>query len=45
MASSLDQVGSLTKTVDDAALLMRAIAGVDLRDATTTDHDGDIATW
>ncbi|MGH7905813.1 MAG: amidase family protein, partial [Candidatus Binataceae bacterium] len=33
-ASSLDQVGPFTRTVRDAAILMRAIAGVDPRDST-----------
>jgi len=33
-ASSLDQVGPLAKTVRDAAILLREIAGVDARDAT-----------
>ena len=35
MASSLDTVGPMTKTVEDCALVMKAIAGVDARDATT----------
>jgi aspartyl-tRNA(Asn)/glutamyl-tRNA(Gln) amidotransferase subunit A len=34
-ASSLDQVGPLTKTVRDAALIMNAIAGHDLQDSTS----------
>lgn len=34
-ASSLDQIGPLTKTVRDAALLMNAIAGHDARDSTS----------
>jgi aspartyl-tRNA(Asn)/glutamyl-tRNA(Gln) amidotransferase subunit A len=33
-ASSLDQVGPFAKTVRDAAILLRAIAGVDSRDST-----------
>ena len=34
-ASSLDQIGPLTKTVHDSALLMNAIAGHDLHDSTS----------
>ncbi len=34
-ASSLDQIGPLTMTVADAALLLAAIAGVDERDSTS----------
>jgi aspartyl-tRNA(Asn)/glutamyl-tRNA(Gln) amidotransferase subunit A len=34
-ASSLDQVGPLTKTVEDAAVLLQLLAGGDLRDGTT----------
>jgi aspartyl-tRNA(Asn)/glutamyl-tRNA(Gln) amidotransferase subunit A len=37
MASSLDQVGPITKTVEDAALLFQAIAGYDPLDATSQD--------
>ncbi len=34
MASSLDQIGPMTKTVEDAAILFKAIAGRDENDAT-----------
>jgi aspartyl-tRNA(Asn)/glutamyl-tRNA(Gln) amidotransferase subunit A len=37
-ASSLDQVGPLTKTVRDAALIMNAIAGHDSQDSTSLDE-------
>ena len=36
-ASSLDQIGPLTKTVHDSAVLMNALAGHDLRDSTSLD--------
>lgn len=36
-ASSLDQIGPLTRTVRDAAILTRAICGWDPRDATSVD--------
>jgi len=36
-ASSLDQIGPLTTTVEDAALLLGAIAGHDRRDSTSLD--------
>jgi aspartyl-tRNA(Asn)/glutamyl-tRNA(Gln) amidotransferase subunit A len=35
--SSLDQVGTLTRNVKDAAILLEAIAGRDARDATSAD--------
>lgn len=38
MASSLDQIGPLAKTVEDAAHLFNAIRGYDARDATSVDH-------
>ena len=34
-ASSLDQIGPLTRTVEDAAILLQAIAGYDAKDATS----------
>ena len=36
-ASSLDQIGPLTRTVDDAALMLQAIAGHDKADSTSLD--------
>lgn len=36
-ASSLDQVGTMTKNVEDAAMLLSAISGRDVRDQTTLD--------
>lgn len=35
-ASSLDQAGTMTKTVEDSAILLKAIAGYDDRDATSS---------
>ena len=37
--SSLDQIGPITKTVADAALLLEVIAGADSRDSTTMPVD------
>ena len=37
--SSLDQVGSIAKTVEDAAILFKSIAGRDPLDATSVHHD------
>lgn len=45
MASSLDQIGPLTKTVEDAAILFKAIAGQDKRDSTSVEGEyGDNLT-
>jgi aspartyl-tRNA(Asn)/glutamyl-tRNA(Gln) amidotransferase subunit A len=41
MASSLDQVGVLTKTVDDAQLLLKAIAGFDPKDSQSDPRADD----
>lgn len=38
-ASSLDQIGPLTRTVEDCALVFSAIAGKDGKDATSSDFD------
>ncbi len=51
-ASSLDQAGVITRSVEDAALLMSAMAGFDERDSTSIDQpvpdyaaalDGDVS--
>ena len=39
-ASSLDQIGPMTKTVDDAARVFSAMAGVDPRDSTSAPMGG-----
>jgi aspartyl-tRNA(Asn)/glutamyl-tRNA(Gln) amidotransferase subunit A len=39
MASSLDQIGSFTKTVEDSAIMLKAIAGRDPLDATSTESN------
>ncbi len=38
MASSLDQIGPITKNVDDAQIIFDAIAGHDVMDSTTIDN-------
>lgn len=40
-ASSLDQIGPITKTVEDSALLLQTIAGKDPKDATSVEHSED----
>lgn len=37
MASSFDQIGSLTQSVEDAGIVLSAISGKDKKDATTVD--------
>jgi len=37
MASSLDQIGPITKTVEDSEILFKAIAGADSLDSTSAD--------
>jgi len=36
-ASSLDQAGPITRTVRDAAIMLRSMAGVDAKDTTSVD--------
>ena len=38
-ASSLDQIGPITKTVSDAALMMNVISGYDAKDSTSVPQD------
>ena len=42
-ASSLDQIGPMTKTVEDAALLCEVMSGVDTYDSTTS--DAPVESW
>jgi aspartyl-tRNA(Asn)/glutamyl-tRNA(Gln) amidotransferase subunit A len=41
-ASSLDQIGPLARSVEDAAILLEAIAGRDPLDATSSDRANDV---
>jgi aspartyl-tRNA(Asn)/glutamyl-tRNA(Gln) amidotransferase subunit A len=43
MGSSLDQIGPLTKTVEDTEVLFNAIAGYDARESTSIPEDKRIA--
>ncbi|TSC82809.1 MAG: aspartyl-tRNA(Asn)/glutamyl-tRNA (Gln) amidotransferase subunit A [Parcubacteria group bacterium Gr01-1014_19] len=45
MASSLDQIGPLTKTVEDAALVFQSIAGRDQFDATSIEKTYGEELW
>ncbi len=45
LASSLDQIGPITKTVEDAAMLFKAIAGHDPYDATCTETNYGEELW
>lgn len=46
MASSMDQIGPIARSVEDAAILFKAIAGQDALDATSAPTDyGDLLDW
>lgn len=45
MASSLDQIGPITKTVEDAAIVLNAIAGHDPVDSTSIDYSRDLPDY
>ncbi len=45
MASSFDQIGPLTKTVEDAALVLSVIQGQDKADQTTAEVEAFVADW
>jgi len=45
MASSLDQIGPLTQTVEDAAIIFAAIHGQDPMDQTTSDEKPFVPSW
>jgi aspartyl-tRNA(Asn)/glutamyl-tRNA(Gln) amidotransferase subunit A len=45
MASSFDQIGPMTKTVEDAALLLEATQGQDVNDQTTSAHGAFAPDW
>lgn len=45
MASSLDQIGPMTKTVEDAAILVNAISGHDGMDQTTVEEPAFQTEW
>ena len=40
-ASSLDQAGPMTKTAEDAAIMLQAMAGFDVKDSTSADRPVD----
>lgn len=40
-ASSLDQAGPITRTAEDAAILMNIMAGLDEKDSTSMDHPSE----
>ena len=43
--SSLDQIGTMTKNVEDNAILLNAIAGVDENDYTSKDLEDDFTSY
>jgi len=40
-ANSIEQIGPLTRTVDDAAFMLNLISGIDSNDNTTVDNHGE----
>jgi len=42
MASSLDQIGPITQSVEDAAIVLSRIAGMDKKDATSAQSSGKL---
>ena len=45
MASSLDQIGPITKTVEDAAIVLNTIAGHDQLDSTSISPSRDLSDY
>ena len=45
MAASINQVGVITKTVEDSVILLDAIAGHDHQDAKSVDRGDEQQTW
>lgn len=45
MASSLDQIGPITKTVEDAAIVFEIISGKDVLDSTSIDYQFKFGNW
>ena len=45
MASSLDQIGPVTKTVEDSAIVLNAIAGHDQMDSTSVSSSRDLPDY
>ena len=45
MASSLDQIGPFARTVEDAAIMLKALQGADPLDQTTADVEPFVPEW